>query len=148
MSDNDNYLSDDEENTTLIQDERLFPPSESDEEYDSEYEEEKREYERIINEKILNKININENNYNLKEELLVEDDSPTKPKKQQRKKIFLNLKDEDKKWKSKRMNDRKGPIIEKRKFNPRLPPPGNKFKLKQKEKNNIKEFNENDFPSL
>ena len=46
------------------------------------------------------------------------------------------------------MTDKKGPVIQKRKFNPRLPPPGNKFKnLKYKNKN--VEFNlVNDFPTL
>ena len=45
------------------------------------------------------------------------------------------------------MEDKKGPEIVKRKFNPKLPPPGNKFK-NIKKKNNI-EFNlNNDFPLL
>lgn len=158
MSDNDNYWSDEEDTTELIQDDRLFPPTESDEEYDSEYEAEREEYERLINEKILNKIKNEQNvDYNI-----VSDGSnnsteeePTsklvKPKKEQRKKIFFDYtnKEETKKsskWRSKRMDEKKGPEIVKRKFNPRLPPPGNQFKNKRK--NNNVNFTSNDFPEM
>ena len=45
------------------------------------------------------------------------------------------------------MTDKKGPDIIKRKFNPRLPPPGNRFKRNIRNKE-IKINLETDFPSL
>ena len=47
----------------------------------------------------------------------------------------------------KRMDNKKGPVFVKRKFKPRLPPPGNKFKNIKKEKD-IKINLVSDFPSL
>jgi hypothetical protein len=155
MSDNDVYWSDEEDTTELIKDD-MFPPSESEEEYDSEYEAERLEYERLINEKILNKIDNNETyEYNNSSNNSTEEEPTTKlikPKKEQRKKVFVDLSKENKqnkkssKWRSKRMNDKKGPEIIKRSFNPRLPPPGNKFK-KNKIKQEVK-FNKTDFPEI
>jgi hypothetical protein len=156
MSDNDNYWSDEEDTTELIQDDKLFPPTESDEEYDSDYEAEREEYERLINEKILNKIKNEENcDYNINSKFSIDEEPTTKlikPKKEQRKKVFVDLskKEENnnkpKKWRSKRMNDKKEPDVVKRKFNPRLPPPGNLFK--NKKKNTYVNLKENDFPEF
>ena len=54
---------------------------------------------------------------------------------------------EKKVWRSKRMREKKGPEIIKRKFNPRLPPPGNKFKNLKANKE-IKINLDTDFPTL
>lgn len=132
MSD-DIYLSDNE-NSSIINNDSLIIFSE--EEIDSEYEQEENEYKRLINEKIVNKIN----NMNL-EERIKKNTSKSKDKpneevkkiKKQRIKNFLDLtqktKDDNKpkKWKSKRMEDKKEPEYVPRKFNPRFPPLGKKF---------------------
>jgi hypothetical protein len=152
MSDNDNYWSDEEDTTELIQDDILFPPTESDSEYDSEYEAEREEYERLINDKILNKIKNSEIiDYNSNKNTEVESTTEIiKPKKEQRIKVLVDLSKSKNinttKWRSKRMDDKKGPEIVKRKFNPKLPPPGNRFK--NKKKSNYVQFKNNDFPKL
>jgi hypothetical protein len=151
MSDNDNYWSDENESETeLVQDSRDLPPLE----IDSEEEEEYNDMLQFVLSKTNKDIDSNlEYNYELENsKVQKKKNSKKKSKKKSNKKIILdynNLPDKNVKkvWKSKRMREKKGPEIVKRKFNPRLPPPGNKFK-NIKKKNNI-EFNlNNDFPLL
>ena len=147
MSDNDNYWSDENESENeLIQDSRDLPPLE----YDSEEEEEFLDILNLVSNKIKNK----EDDISLFTENNNEEKQPKKKnskKKNSKKKILLDFSSEEKSekkvWRSKRMREKKGPEIIKRKFNPRLPPPGNKFK-NIKSKQNIKINLETDFPSL
>ena len=146
MSDNDNYWSDENESENeLIQDSRDLPPLE----YDSEEEEEFLNILNLVSNKIKDKEDIPffiKNN--------IQEKQPKKKnskKKNSKKNILFDFSSEEKSekkvWRSKRMRDKKGPEIIKRKFNPRLPPPGNKFK-NIKIKQNIKINLELDFPSL
>lgn len=151
MSNNDDYWSDSEEENELIQYSRDLPPIEMDSE--DEGEEEYYEILKLVN----SKIKYDDNNIYEDDKMTIVNNSKKNSKKnsknnsKKQKKIYLDLNslDEIKKkvWKSKRMVNKKGPNIEKRKFNPRLPPPGNKFKnIKKKE--DIMLNLESDFPSL
>jgi len=150
MSNNDDYWSDSEEENELIQDSRDLPPIEM----DSEDEEEYYEILKLVN----SKIKYDDNNIYEDDKNTIVNNSNKKSKKnsknnsKKQKKIYLDLNslDESKKkvWKSKRMVNKKGPNIEKRKFNPRLPPPGKKFKNIKKKKDDIMLNLELDFPSL
>jgi hypothetical protein len=168
---NDNYWSDDDDNKSDISDElhqdcRDLPPIES----NSEDEEEYYETLKLVNskqsnmnfEKVLDiKNNIVNNNLN---------NTINNPKKENKKYIYFDFKNDEKpkKWISKRMMDKKG-NYEKRKFNPRLPPPNknnfnknnfnknnfnkNNFNKNYLKKNNLKKsspniLNNNDFPTL
>lgn len=142
MSDNDNYWSDEDESEELIQDSRELPPIE----IDSEEEEEFQDILRMVT----NKIKLKEEPEFTIKNIEVKKNSKKKSK-NKNKKIILNINSENtnekKVWRSKRMRDKKGPEVIKRKFNPRLPPPGNKFKNLKKNK----EVNINldiDFPTL
>jgi hypothetical protein len=146
---NDNYWSDEEQdNPELIQDSRDLPPIE----YDSEEEEEYNNILRIVHSKLKDE-NPYKKLYKSKDNKL---DTYEKPKKKSKKiksnknnKILLNLSEinEKKKWKSKRMIEKTGPEVVKRKFNPRLPTPGNKFKISKNKVDNKIDL-EADFPSL
>ena len=147
MSDNDNYWSDEDESEELIQDSREMPPIE----IDSEEEEEFQDILRMVSNKLKSK---KEPTFTITE---IETKKNSKKKKSKNKnnnnkKIIFDINSEDsnekkKGWRSKRMCEKKGPEVIKRKFKPRLPPPGNKFKNFKKNK----EVNINldtDFPSL
>ena len=142
MSDNDNYWSDEDESEELIQDSRDLPPIE----IDSEEEEEFQNILMMVKNKLQNK---EEPEFTIKN---IEPKKNSKKKKSKNnKKIIFDIHSEDtnekKVWRSKRMRDKKGPEVIKRKFNPRLPPPGNKFKnLKTNKEINLNL--ETDFPTL
>lgn len=144
MSDNDNYWSDEEENNDeeLVQDSRELPPLE----YDSEEEEEYYDILKMVSNKVSD-----DSLFTYGEKKNSKKKSKKKSKKESNKIIFdFNAKedyDRKKVWHSKRMKDKKGPVIIKRKFNPRLQPPGNKFK-NIKIKKNIKIDLKDDFPEL
>ena len=145
MSDNDNYWSD-EESEELVQDSRELPPIE----IDSEEEEEFQDILRMVT----NKIKVKEEPELYIKNIEVKNNSKKKSKnKNKNKKIILNINPENtntnekKVWRSKRMREKKGPEIIKRKFNPRLPPPGNKFKNLKSNKE-IKINLDTDFPTL
>ena len=144
--------SDDEEDNINPQPDRMFPPSdsESDEEYD--YSE--------LNKLILNKVNPNTYELNNCKSNNCEIQEASKVKKQRKRepknnKVIINWNEltktetKEKKWMSKRMEERKqqeGKIKNIRQFNPRLPIP-NKKNVNKNIK--IKEnFNSNDFPEL
>lgn len=145
---NDNYWSDDEEqdNPELIQDSRELPPLE----YDSEEEEEYNNILRIVQSKLKDE-NTYEKLYKSNEKSLDKsnDKSLKNSKKNNNKKIYIDLNNVGvkKTWKSKRMKEKKGPEEVKRKFNPRLPPPGNRFKISKNKVDNKINL-ETDFPSL
>ena len=146
MSNEENYWSDENESENeLVQDSRDLPPLET----DSEEEEEYYNMLELVKSKLKDEseyINISNN----KEEKSSKKRNSRK-RNSKNKKIFfdLNEKNEKKVWKSRRMRDKKGPEIIKRKFNPRLPPPGNKFKNLKKEKEHKLMLNmDKDFPSL
>lgn len=148
MSDNENYWSDeDESENELVQDTRDLPPLEIDSEEEEEYND--------ILKLVLSKMDKTEDDtfkYNLEDSKpLKKKTSKKKSNKNSSKKIILNYNFQDenvkKVWKSKRMREKKGPEMVKRKFNPRLPPPGNKFK-KIRVKKDIQFNLDNDFPSL
>ena len=144
MSDNDNYWSDEDENEELIQDSRELPPIE----IDSEEEEEFQDILRMVSNKLKSK---EESIFTITEIETKKNSKKKKSKNKNNKKIIFDINSEDsnekKGWRSKRMREKKGPEVIKRKFKPRLPPPGNKFKNFKKNK----EVNINldtDFPSL
>ena len=146
MSDNDNYWSDeDQSENELVQDSRDLPPIE----IDSEEEEEFQDILRMVTEKIKSK---DEPIFTINSiEPEKKNSKKKKSKNKNKNKIIFSLDEEKnnekKVWRSKRMREKKGPEIIKRKFNPRLPPPGNKFKNIKKEKE-IKINLDVDFPSL
>ena len=147
MSDNDNYWSDENESDNeLIQDSRELPPME----IDSEEEEEYRNILTMVSDKLKDKED-SVFDYKNKDVLDIHHSKKNNSKKKKiNSKIILDFNSDNTKkkvWHSKRMCEKKGPEIVKRKFNPRLPPPGNKFKniIKQKDVS----FNlVSDFPSL
>tara|TARA_Y100000589_G_scaffold328421_2_gene372500 strand:- start:166 stop:603 length:438 start_codon:yes stop_codon:yes gene_type:complete len=145
MSDNDNYWSDEDESEELIQDSRELPPIE----IDSEEEEEFQDILRMVSNKLKSK---EESTFTLTEIETKKNSKKKKSKnKNNNKKIIFDMNSEDsnekKGWRSKRMREKKGPEVIKRKFKPRLPPPGNKFKnLKKNKEVNINL--DSDFPSL
>ena len=149
MSNEENYWSDEEESENeLVQDSRELPPLEINSEDEEEY------YDML--ELVKSKLNNNENDtisYNISNDTTkkVVDKKNSKKRNSKNKKIFIDLKDnnEKKTWKSRRMRDKKGPVVIKRKFNPRLPPPGNKFKnIKKEDAINLNLSMDKDFPSL
>ena len=150
MSKNYNWSEDEDEyedkNELATQPDRLFPPNE----YESE--EEYENYNKLINEKLSScniddKYNIEKNNKIIKEKTI--------EKKIDKINLWKELQkpeEEKKKWKSKRMHQKRhddGKIeVKTRQFNPRLPIPNKKFKNNL---NNIKKklnFNENEFPNI
>jgi hypothetical protein len=143
MSDNDNYWSDEDESEELIQDSRDLPPIEID-------SDEEEEFQDILT-MVKNKLQSKEAPDFIIKNIEPKKNSKKKKSKNKNKKLIFNISSEDtnekKVWQSKRMREKKGPEIIKRKFNPKLPPPGNKFK-------NVKinkEINlnlETDFPTL
>lgn len=146
MSDNDNYWSDeDQSENELVQDSRDLPPIEIDSEEEAEFQ----DILRMVTDKIKSKeepiFTINSIEPEKK------NSKKKKSKNKNKNKIIFSLDEEKnnekKVWRSKRMREKKGPEIIKRKFNPRLPPPGNKFKNIKKEKE-IKINLDVDFPSL
>lgn len=146
MSDKDNYWSDEDENEEeLVQDSRELPPLE----YDSEEEEEYYDILKLVSNKV------NDDSLFTYEKKNSKNNSKKKSKnnsKNNSKKIIFDFNgkeenNEKKVWRSKRMKEKKGPEFIKRKFNPRLPPPGNKFK-NSKLKNDIKINLKDDFPEL
>ena len=108
-------------------------------EIDSE-EEEFQDILRMVSNKLKSK---EESTFTLTEIETKKNSKKKKSKnKNNNKKIIFDMNSEDsnekKGWRSKRMREKKGPEVIKRKFKPRLPPPGNKFKnLKKKIKVNI-----------
>jgi hypothetical protein len=154
MSDKDNYWSDEDENEEeLVQDSRELPPLE----YDSEEEEEYYDILKLVSNKVnddslftYEKKNSKKNSKNNSEKN--SKNNSKKNSKNKSKKIIFDFdgkeeNNEKKVWRSKRMKEKKGPEFIKRKFNPRLPPPGNKFK-NIKLKNDIKINLKDDFPKL
>lgn len=146
MSDKDNYWSDEDENDEeLVQDSRELPPLE----YDSEEEEEYYDILKLVSNKVSDDSLFTYEKNNSK-------NKSKKNLKNKSKKIIFDFNDKEennkkKVWCSKRMKEKKGPEFIKRKFNPRLPPPGNKFKnskLKNDIKINLKINLKDDFPEL
>lgn len=118
----DNSWSDDEnEEIELKQDNRDFPPSDSESEDDDDY----YEMLRIVNSKN-NKMDFENSNLssNKSQENNLNNNIQKKSKLKDNKKFVkldLTKLDKPKSWISKRMQNRKGPEV--RKFNPRLPIP-------------------------
>lgn len=145
MSNEENYWSDENESENeLVQDSRDLPPLET----DSEDEEEYYNMLELVKSKLKDTseytfIGNKEENSSKKKN--------SRKRNSKNKKVFIDLNDNNEKkvWKSRRMRDKKGPEVTKRKFNPRLPPPGNKFKnLKRDKEQPLKLNMEKDFPSL
>ena len=119
----DNSWSDDEndEEIQLKQDSRDFPPSDS----ESDDEEDYNEMMKIINSK-KSQFDLEYNDDNIKKKNSPETTIKKKNIKNNKKYIDFDMTKINKsnKWVSRRMQDKKGP--EKRKFNPRFPPPTKK----------------------
>lgn len=138
--------SDDEDTNIEPQPDRMFPPS------DSESEEDLSEYNKLILSKI------SDDNYNFfkeqpKKEIIPKEKKEKKEQKSNKMNInwsdFIKEKPKEKKWLSKRMEEKKlkdGKIKYTRQFNPRLPIPTRKKKFSNK--NNSHKYVLEDFPEL
>lgn len=149
MSNEENYWSDENESENeLVQDSRDLPPLET----DSEEEEEYYNMLELVKSKLKDDTDYNSicSDISNKEEKSSKKRNSRK-RNSKNKKVFIDLNDNNEKkvWKSRRMRDKKGPEVIKRKFNPRLPPPGNKFKNVKRQKEPQLNLNmDKDFPTL
>ena len=141
-----NYWSDDSDHNSdeeLKQDSRELPPIE----IDSEEEEEYNCILQMITDKIQNNNILELENFGNDNNIKI---SNKKKNSNKSKKVYLDLSknlDNKKTWASKRMKNKKGINNIIRKFNPRLPPPGIKFKNNKIIKDTYLNL-DLDFPSL